>query len=401
MWPDQQPPGGAQNPQHDPRQNPYQQPGHPQPNAYRQPGYPQHPQPGPYGEQPPGTPYGHQPPSAPYGEQPPGSPYGQQPHTGRQAQQPPQPPGPYPPQQPTGGPYAQPPTVPYGQPPQWGQPSAPEPPHGGGRTKLVALVAATAVVVTAAVTGFLVLGGSKDDEADGGKDARTTSPSPAPTSPASPAATDNPRSGGTEKPTVPGWKVVVNAKYGTAFDVPADWEVQRAGVFTFFEDKEKGDGSAYIGFSGASFLKPSYCVSDDDKDGREETSSLAAAGTKGEMGAKDTASVARGDSAAFAFGGFTDQSKAAKKYLHIGEAKSFTTASGVTGSVATSYVSGVPKKNKCDTDGKAVTFAFKNSSGSFVSWSLYGAKGVKEELSDATIDKILATVRLHGDPTVE
>ncbi|MGW2953352.1 hypothetical protein [Streptomyces eurythermus] len=389
MWPDQQPPGGAQNPQHDPRQNPYQQPGHPQPNAYQQPGHQQHQQPGPYGQQHAGTPYGQQPPTAPYGQQPPTAPYGQQ-----------LPGSPYG-QQPPNGPYAQPQTVPYGQPPQGGQPSAPEPPRGGGRTKLVAVVAATAVVVTAAVTGFLVLGGSKDDEADDGKDARTTSPSPTATSPASPASTDNPRSGEAEKPTVAGWKVVVNPKYGTAFDVPADWEVQRTGVFTFFEDKEKGDGSAYIGFSGVSSLKPSYCVSDDDKDGREETSSLAAAGTKGEMGAKDTASIARGDSAAFAFGGYTDQSKAAKKYLHIGEAKSFTTASGVTGSVATSYVSGVPKKNKCDTDGKAVTFAFKNSAGNFVSWSLYGAKGVKEELSDATIDKILATVRLHGDPAVE
>ncbi|MFE9903737.1 hypothetical protein [Streptomyces achromogenes] len=374
MWPDQQPPGGAQNPQHDPRQNPYQQPGHPQPDTYQQPGYQQHPQPGPYGQQPSGTPYGQQPPGAPYAQQPQ---------------------GPYAPQQP--------PTVPYGQPPQWGQPSAPEPPRGGGRTKLVAVVAATAVVVTAAVTGFLVLGGSKDDEADDGKDGRTASPSPTATSPASPTspATDNPRSGEGEKPTVAGWKVVVNPKYGTAFDVPADWEVQRTGVFTFFEDKQKGDGSAYIGFSGTSNLKPRYCVSDDDKDGREETSSLAVAGTKGENGAKDTASIARGDSATFAFGGFTDQSKAAEKYLHIGKAKPFTTASGVTGSVATSYVSGVPRKGKCDTDGKAVTFAFKNSSGSFVSWSLYGPKGVKDELSDATIDKILATVRLHGDPTVE
>ncbi|WTO38541.1 hypothetical protein OG399_31135 [Streptomyces achromogenes] len=383
MWPDQQPPGGAQNPQHDPRQNPYQQPGHPQPDTYQQPGYQQHPQPGPYGQQHSGTPYGQQPPGSPYGQQPSGAPYAQQPQ------------GPYAPQQP--------PTVPYGQPPQWGQPSAPEPPRGGGRTKLVAVVAATAVVVTAAVTGFLVLGGSKDDEADDGKDGRTASPSPTATSPASPtsAATDNPRSGEGEKPTVAGWKVVVNPKYGTAFDVPADWEVQRTGVFTFFEDKQKGDGSAYIGFSGTSNLKPRYCVSDDDKDGREETSSLAVAGTKGENGAKDTASIARGDSATFAFGGFTDQSKAAEKYLHIGKAKPFTTASGVTGSVATSYVSGVPKKGKCDTDGKAVTFAFKNSSGSFVSWSLYGPKGVKDELSDATIDKILATVRLHGDPTVE
>ncbi|MFF9768745.1 hypothetical protein ACF1GT_19405 [Streptomyces sp. NPDC014636] len=345
MWPDQQPPGGAQNPQHDPQQNPYQQPGHQQPNPYQQPGYQPYPQAGQYGQQ-------------------------------------------------QAGPYG----------PQWGQPSAPapQPPQGGGRTKLIAIIAATAVVVTAAVTGFLVLGGSKDDEADNGKDKKHTSPAPTATSSsASPtsSATDNPRANETAKPTVAGWKVVVNPKYGTAFDVPPDWEVERPGIFSFFEDKEKGDGSAYIGFSGPSFLKPAYCTSEEN--GTKESHALAGSGTKGENGAKDTAGIARGDSATFAFGGYTDQSEAAKKYLRIGKAKSFTTASGLKGSVATSYVVGVPKKNKCDTDGKAITFAFKNSTGSFVSWSLYGAKGVKDELSDATIDKILRTVRLHGDPTVE
>ncbi len=129
---------------------------------------------------------------------------------------------------------------------------------------------------------------------------------------------------------------MVNPKYGTAFEVPADWEVQRPGVFTFFEDKEKGDGSAYIGFSGASFLKPDYCTSDNN--GYKQSHALAGSGTKGENGAKDTQSIARGNSATFVFGGYTDQSKAAEKYLRIGKAKPFTTASGVKGSVATSYV---------------------------------------------------------------
>ncbi|MEU6599359.1 hypothetical protein [Streptomyces flaveolus] len=352
MWPDQQPPGGAPNPQQDQQNqqnNPYQQPGYQQPNPYQQPGYQQYPQAGPYGQQPQAGPYGQQP-------------------------QPGQPPG-----------------APVPQPPQ----------GGGGRTKLVAIVAATAVVVTAAVTGYLVLGGTKDDEADNGKDGQHTSPSPTATGPASPtsSATGDPRGNATEEPTVAGWKVVVNPKYGTAFDVPADWEVERPGVFSFFEDETKGDGSAYIGFSGTTFLKPDYCTSEEN--GTKESHALAAGGTKGENGAKDTASIARGDSATFAFGGYTDQSEAAKKYLRIGKAKPFTTASGVKGSVATSYVMGVPKKNKCDTDGKATTFAFKNSTGSFVSWTFYGAKGVEDEVPDATMNKILSTVRLHGDPIAD
>jgi hypothetical protein len=339
MWPGQQPPGGEQNPQA--QNNPYQQPGYQQPNPYQQPGF-------------------------------------QQPN-------------------------------PYAQQPQWDAPSPvgapqPQPGSGGGggnRTKLIAIGAAMAVVVAAGVTGFLVLGGDSDDKADGGGGG-SASPSPsASADPSASVADDNPRTNETEKPTVPGWKVVINPKYGTAFDVPPEWEVESPGVFTFFEDQQKGDGSAYIGFSAPAFLKHEYCSSDDDKDGNEETSSLAASGTKGEDGAKDTASTARGDAAAFAFGGYTDQKESSKKYLKIGEAKPYTTAAGVEGSVATSYTSGVPKTHKCDFDGKATTFAFKNSAGSFVSWSFYGAKGVKEEVPDATIQKVLSTVRLHGDPTVD
>nr|WSY56569.1 hypothetical protein OG999_44830 [Streptomyces sp. NBC_00886] len=334
MWPGQQPPGGEQNPQN----NPYQQPGYQQPNPYQQPGY----------------------------------------------------------QQPSS----------YGQQPQWGAPGpagGPQPPQGGGggnRTKLVAIVAATAVVVAAGVTGFLVLGGDKDDKADGGKDKSSQSPSAsADPSASSSGSDDNPRGNETEKPTIAGWKVVVNQKYGTAFDVPADWEVGKPGTFTFFEDEVKGDGSPYIGFSAPAYLKQNWCESDDDKDGTKETSSLASSGTKGEDGAKDTASTARGDAAAFAFGGYTDQKDSSKKYLKIGEAKPYTTKSGVKGSVAASYTSGVPKSGKCSSDGKAITFAFKNSADDFVSWTLYGAKGVSEEIPDATIQKILSTVRLHGDPT--
>ncbi|MEU6419416.1 hypothetical protein [Streptomyces spiralis] len=346
MWPGQQPPGGEQNPQN----NPYQQPGYQQPNPYQQPGY-------------------------------------QQPN-----------------------PYTQPP-----QPqPQWGAPTpvgGPQPPTGAGggggganRTKLVAIIAATAVVVAAGVTGFLVLGGDKDDKADGGKTDGKASQSASASastgaSPSDTAAGDNPRGTQTEKPVIPGWKVVLNPKHGTAFDVPPDWKVDSPGVVSGFEDKKKGDGSPYIVFSAPAFLKESWCTSDDDKDGNKETSSLASSGTKGENGGKDTASIARGDAAAFAFGGYTDQSDAAKKYLKIGKAKPYTTKSGLAGSVATSFTAGVPKTHKCDTDGKATSFAFKNSQGDFTSWTLYGAKGVKDELSDATILKILSTVRLHGDPT--
>ncbi|PAZ13082.1 hypothetical protein CLM62_26665 [Streptomyces sp. SA15] len=336
MWPGQQPPGGEQNPQQ--QNNPYQQPGYQQPNPYQQPGF-------------------------------------QQPN-------------------------------PYAQQPQWGTPApvgTPEPPRGGGgnRTKLVAIVAALAVVVTAGVTGFLVLGGDKDDQADDvtGKDGnKSASPTTEPSVTASPSA-DNPRGGEAEQPTVPGWKVVVNPKWGTAFDVPADWTIDSPGTFIGFEDEKKGDGSALIGMSAPAYFKEKWCTSDADKDGRTSDSNLAAAGTKGQNGAKNTDEVARNDSAWWAFGGYTDQSDASKKLLTLVKPKPFTTASGVQGSVASAYTKGVKKEDKCDSDGKATTFAFKNSAGDYVAWSLYGAKGVSDELPEKTILKILSTVRLHGEPT--
>ncbi|WP_409056381.1 hypothetical protein [Streptomyces sp. SYP-A7185] len=346
MWPGQQPPGGEQNPQ-DQNPNPYQQPGYQQPNPYQQPGYQQQP-----------------------------------PHSGAFSQ----------PEQ-----------------PQWAAPTQPPmPPQPGGgqggdgkKTKITAIVAALAVLVAAGVTGFLVLGGDKDDEADGKPNkkspAKSASPKPSPT------ATDD---GGSErgtgngpKPTIKGWQVVVNPKWGTAFDVPADWEVDTPDTFIGFEDEEKGDGSVLIGMSAPAHYKSKWCSSDDDKDGTKDDTALGAVGTKGQNGAKNTKDVARNDSAWWVFGGYTGQKKADKKRIDIGKVKSYTTASGIKGSVATSTTSGVVKEDKCDSDGKATTFSFKNGDGEYVAWSLYGAKGVKGEIPDATVQKILSTVRLHGDPS--
>ncbi|MFF9773707.1 hypothetical protein ACF1HJ_08550 [Streptomyces sp. NPDC013978] len=350
MWPgQQQPPGGEHQPQ---QPNPYQQPGYDQSGQPVQPGYQQqgYQQPNPY-QQP-----GYQ-------------------STGQQAQ--------------------------YGQQPQWGAqaPAGPPVPPGGGggnRTKLIAIIAATAVVVAAGVTGFLVLGGDGDKDKSKTQSAPSASSSPT----ASESPEDNPRGEDAgAKPTVEGWKVVVNPKWGTAFDVPADWEVQSPDTITGFEDAEKGDGSPFIVMSAPAILKERYCTSDDDKDGNEESSSLAAAGTKGQQGAKSTEDIARGDSASWVFAGYTDQKDASKKKMTIGKAKAYTTASGVEGSVATTYSTGVAKKGKCDTDGKATSFAFKNSAGDYVSWTFRGAKGVQEEVPDATVRKILSTVRLYGEPT--
>jgi hypothetical protein len=343
MWPGEQPPGGEQNPQNQ-SQNPYQQPGYQQPNPYQQPGYQQ---------------------SNPYASQP-----------GQQPQQP----------------QWSVPTVPMGS-------NQPPPPQKDRKTMITVFVATGAVVVAAGVTGFLVLGGKNDNNASS-----TSSPSP------SASAAPNPNSANTSggdgdprgtqgaKPVIPGWKVVLNPKWGTAFDVPPSWSVDSPGMEIGFDDNNKPDGPPLIVMSAPAYDQQKWCTSDDNHDGTPDDTALGTAGTKGQNGAKNTAEPARNDSAWWVFGGYTHQKAAEKKLLKIGDAKPYTTKSGVHGSVATTYSQGVQKLGKCDSDGKATTFAFKNSNGDFVSWTFYGAKGVKGEVPDATVQKILSTVRLHGTP---
>ncbi|MGW8063013.1 hypothetical protein ACVV2G_12195 [Streptomyces ziwulingensis] len=338
MWPGQQPPGGEQNPQH----NPYQQPGYQQPNPYQQPGYQQ--QPGPYGQQ------------------------------------------------------------------QWNAPQpagAPQPSPGGGgggnRTKVVAIVAALAVVVAAGVTGFLVLGGDKGDQADDGKDTKPSASASATQSedpsaePSTSGGEDNPRGGDGLEATVDGWKVVANPRFGTMFDVPADWEIDSTDTSVGFEWEEDGEIERTT-VTAPAYLKSEWCTTDENKDGREESTSLATAGTRGESGAKDSDQAAETRVPWWIYGGFTEPDKKSVKY---GKVKPYTTASGIEGSVITAHSEGAPKKGKCDTEGKAITFAFKNGAGDFVTWNLYGAKGVDEEIPEATVQKILSTVRLTEAPPTD
>ncbi|MCX2924883.1 hypothetical protein [Streptomyces sp. NEAU-W12] len=340
MWPGNQPPGGEQNPQ---SSNPYQQPGYQQPNPYQQPG----------------------------------------------AQQP--------------NPYAQ----PQPQPQQWGTPATvgmPQPPQGGGggkQTKIVAAVAAAAVVVTAGVTGFLVLGGDKDDTADK-RDAKPSvsaseKPSTEPSSSAS-GSDDNPRGGDAEKATVPGWQVVTNTRFGTKFDVPADWEIEDPGTSVGFEWEEKDGELDRTTVTAPAYLKSKWCTSDDDKDGREDDTALVTAGTRGENGAKTSDQAAETRVPWWIYGGYTQPDK---KSVKSGKPKAYTTASGIKGSVVTAHSENTPQNGTCDSEGKAITFGFKNGAGDFVTWNLYGAKGVEDEIPEETVQKILSTVRLTEEAPTE
>ncbi|MET9494361.1 hypothetical protein [Streptomyces sp. NPDC006552] len=355
MWPGQQPPGGEQNPQdgtnpnypnhpnNPPTANPYQQPGYQQPNPYQQPGYQQ---PGPYQQQP-----AWNAPTAPIGT----------------------------PQPPDGG-------------------------GGGNRTKIVAIVAATAVVVAAGVTGFLVLGGDKDDDAKGGdtkKPAASHSTSQEPS--ASAPEGDNPRGGDSAvKPVIAGWQPVVNTKHKTVFDVPPGWEVDPSGAdqiigFEYdYKDKKDKKQHGMTTVSAPAAYKSKWCSDDSDKDGRKDDTSLAGVGTRGEDGAKTAAEAAENRVPWWIYGGYTEPDL---KSVKVGKAKDFTNAQGVSGSLIKADSVNSPQKGKCASDGKAVVFAFQNGAGDYVSWDWWGAKGVKDEVDDATVDKILSSVRFYEDPT--
>ncbi|MEE1798919.1 hypothetical protein ACIQVO_13805 [Streptomyces sp. NPDC101062] len=356
MWPGQQPPGGEQNPQ-DQNPNPYQQPGYQQPNPYQQPGY----------------------------QQQPGYGYPQQPETQQPGYQQP-------------NPYQQ-PTVPLQYP-------APGQPGGAGpsgddkkRTTVVAVVAAAVVVLTAAGTAFFVLGkddGSSDKAADS-KASASASESGA-EEPDTGASQENPRNGAAAKPQIDGWKVVTNPKYGTQFDVPADWEVSKTGVISGFEDVEKGDGSPAISFSAPAFLKSEWCSQDTDKDGKLEYSSLAGTGTKGAQGASDTATASENEAGSWVWAAYGQHEPKAtlRKKIKVGKPEEFTTTAGLKGHFTTAESTGLDKKNKCDTDGKSIAFTFTTAKGDYSTWVLYANKGVADEVPEATMKKIMGTVRLSG-----
>jgi hypothetical protein len=366
MWPGQQPPGDG-NPQHrNPGQYPNQPPeqgganqGSPTgPNPYQQPGYQQNPY---------------------------------------------QQPGPQQPGYPQHNPYQQPTAPQWAVPAPGQQPGPPQPSQGRGRTALVAAVAVVAVLAAAGITWALVTEDDKEPEA-GGKGAPAASSPPAtgkepsgpptdsPTAATPSGGAANPRAGEDAKPTIPGWKVVVNPKHGTVFDVPADWEVASSGMVTGFEDEKKSGGAPLVAMSAPAYFKSEWCKEDKNQDGVQETTGLGTVGTKGGKGAKDAATAAYNEAGNWAWAGYAQ--KEPKGRVKVVAGTPYTTASGLTGSLATATAAGVKKTSKCATDGKSFAFSFKDASGEFKSWVLYANKGVTGEIPDSTVRQILSTLRL-------
>ncbi|WEO94271.1 hypothetical protein A6P39_009720 [Streptomyces sp. FXJ1.172] len=290
---------------------------------------------------------------------------------------------------------------PHGQDPRQ-QSSRPQPSSGGAggnRAKAVAVAAATTVVVAVGVTGSLLLGGGKDDGAAG---LGGNTKAPASASPSTAPASGRPQTGNNGRPAVPGWKVVVNPEWGTAFDVPPDWDVKEPSMLIGFDDSKvdysdpRNWGKAVIAMSGPAILQENWCLSVDDNNGLRTGTWLAAAGTKGAKGARSTGDAALSQAEQWVYAGYTQPDR--KSIVSDPAATPYTTRSGVRGSIARARSRHTPEKGTCAFDGKAVTFGFRNSAGDLVAWTLFGATGVRDELPDSTIMKILSTVRLHGKP---
>jgi hypothetical protein len=186
---------------------------------------------------------------------------------------------------------------------------------------------------------------------------------------------------------------VTNPRTGIVFDVPPEWSLKPTSWASYVADEGDPEEFPLVGFSAPAILKEKWCVFDADLDGSSDETWLAAAGSRGERGARTPQEAARDNASLWVYGGYTqpDMAKVTK-----GAAQPYTTASGITGSVATASSTGVEPDGKCDTDGKATAFAFKNPKGDIVSWTFVGAKGVGDEVPDGVVRKVLSTVRLAG-----
>lgn len=278
---------------------------------------------------------------------------------------------------------------PYQQPQPWNAPTQPAglpspPPAGPGRdrTKLVAVVAAAVVVVASAVTGYALLGDGEDD-----------TPGPGPTKSASAQeSSGSPRDPDTGTATVEGWKVVVNPSAGIAFDVPPQWALKSTGWVTYVAENDDPEEKPLIAMRAPAFLQEEWCSSDEDRNGGLEHAPLAAAGSRRNSDARSTEEIAAADPKAWVYGQYAQPDEAKVK---SGAVEPFTTNSGIKGTLGASWSEGVEKTEKCATNGKALTFAFKNTEGELLSWSFFGAKGVTDEVPDSLVRKVAATVRLH------
>lgn len=72
----------------------------------------------------------------------------------------------------------------------------------------------------------------------------------------------------------------------------------------------------------------------------------------------------------------------------------FTTTLGLEGHWGKTTVTGITKKRKCDHNGYAMAFVFKNAKGDLTAWVLYSATNVNGEIPEATAKTAVADAEL-------
>jgi hypothetical protein len=287
---------------------------------------------------------------------------------------------------------------PYQQPTaQWQGAGMPPSGDGGGRKgrTAIAIVVTAAVVAAAVITGVVLLGGDdKDDTNAKGKETAEPTEDPVDKEEADEkddeSDADDPRRGPQQKPdpvVAPDWQVQTIAKRYNAFDVPPDWKVNSEGFMVGFEDTREGhDPEPLVIMSAASTYKDKWCGN----------ASRAMAGTKGGQGATGTAEAAENEAMNWALSGY-DQEQLGT--LKVSDPEPFESEHGISGHTSTATIKDVPAdpEAKCEAaDGKVVTVSYLDAKNDLATWVLITDTGVDDEVDDATIEKIMNSLRPYN-----
>ncbi|SFB94004.1 hypothetical protein [Streptomyces aidingensis] len=290
-------------------------------------------------------------------------------------------------------------------------PLPPVPPDGGGkggRGRLVgAIIAATALVAAVAVGGVVLVNSKGDGDGDGGtaqpageEQQEQAGPDQDEKGEAEPTEggaegedeelrPDDPRAGVTERPdpvVADDWQVQTHTERNNAFDVPPDWEVDSESVYVGYEFEHEGEEMAFI-LSAPVYYMEGYCGS---------SSSRIFAGTTGSLGATDTAASAEHESRNWVLAAYDREQQGT---LTVGEAEPFSSEHGLEGHISTSTVENVPVEegDECAaSSGKVIAISYKDAQADIVTWLMIMDLGYEGEPDQATIDKIVNSLRPYG-----
>ncbi|MGK5532767.1 hypothetical protein [Streptomyces sp. URMC 129] len=264
-----------------------------------------------------------------------------------------------------------------------GQPAPP----GKRRARVVVAVGSVVAVLVVAVVGAVML-------RDGGDSGEARTPAEESTGPS--RVPDDPRAGHQEAPdpvVAPDWQVQTVESHRLAFDVPPPdaWELGGENDAVYVGNADEEDGILAAVGAPARYL-PGWCP---QAEAAGNLSQRALAGTMSGQGFADTAEAAADRARAWA----TAQFDAEGGELEVSGAEPFENEHGVAGHTVTATVTGVPgaaddPDHPCGTsDGLVITVSYLNADHDVSVWALIADTGVPDALDDATIERIVGSLR--------